>query len=210
MIDITAVLSELALQRQIFHSEADFQHALAWEIQRHLPSAAIRLEFPLVLADQQAYIDIWIRQANAVLALELKCKTRALSVIVGGEKYRLKDQSAQDIARYDFAKDIQRLEQALAEYGQGKGVGYAILLTNDSAYWKLPRNNRTVDVDFRLHVGRVLSGVLGWRGAGKGTTRGRESPIVLKHRYPIKWHDYSRLNIGGYNRFRYLAVRVVP
>lgn len=38
---------------------------------------------------------------DIVLAIELN-KTRGLSVKVGSEQYRLKDQSAQDIGRYDF------------------------------------------------------------------------------------------------------------
>lgn len=32
MFDVEAVLRDLALKRPIFHSEADFQHAVAWEV----------------------------------------------------------------------------------------------------------------------------------------------------------------------------------
>lgn len=46
MIDIEQVLKELAKKRPVFHSEADFQHALAWEIQITYPDANIRLEKP--------------------------------------------------------------------------------------------------------------------------------------------------------------------
>ena len=37
-------MDSLAAKRPIFHSEADFQHALAWEVQLAHPNAGIRLE----------------------------------------------------------------------------------------------------------------------------------------------------------------------
>lgn len=43
-VDIAAALSALAAQRLVFHSERDFQHALAWQIQLNYPEAQIRLE----------------------------------------------------------------------------------------------------------------------------------------------------------------------
>ena len=208
VIEIREVLCSLARQRRLFHSEADFQHALAWEIRQHLPNASVRLEFPLSLDNQQIYLDIWVRQSNANLLIELKYKTRALDFTVGNEKYALKSQGAQDIGRYDFVKDVHRLEAAVA--GLSKSVGYAILLTNDSAYWKRPRSSETVDADFRLHDGRTLQGNPAWQGAGEGTMRGRESAIALKRSYSLKWYDYSTLGVGGYDRFRYLSLTVVP
>ena len=41
---IRATLAKLAKKRPVFHSEADFQHALAWELQLDDPTAGIRLE----------------------------------------------------------------------------------------------------------------------------------------------------------------------
>jgi hypothetical protein len=46
-LSVSAVLTALAKQRPIFHSEADFQHAIAWEIHKHLPRASVRLERPI-------------------------------------------------------------------------------------------------------------------------------------------------------------------
>jgi hypothetical protein len=41
VLEISDVLSSLAKQRLVFHSEADFQHAFAWEIHaRSQPVAA--------------------------------------------------------------------------------------------------------------------------------------------------------------------------
>jgi hypothetical protein len=43
-IDVEAVLSALVSQRPAFHSERDFQHAVAWQIQLSYPQAHIRVE----------------------------------------------------------------------------------------------------------------------------------------------------------------------
>jgi len=161
VLEISEVLSSLAKQRPVFHSEADFQHAFAWEIHQRLPSdALVRLELPVQVRQQFLHIDVWVVYQNATLAVELKYKTRRLTVHIGNEQYRLKDQSAQDISRYDFLKDVQRLEQVVAVHPNS--IGYAVLLTNDSAYWKKPVNHSTVDADFRLYDGRVVEGVLAW------------------------------------------------
>ncbi|MDZ7337876.1 MAG: hypothetical protein ONB30_04995 [candidate division KSB1 bacterium] len=209
MIEIGKVLSGLAKQRPVFHSEADFQHAFAWEIHQGLPAALIRLELPVQVKHQFFHIDIWVAYQDTVLAFELKYKTRGLSVHVGGERYRLKDQSAQDIGRYDFVKDIQRLEQVATAYQSV--IGYAILLTNDSAYWTTPANQNTVDAGFRLHDGRVLEGVLSWgANASEGTIKDREQPLELQGKYHLQWSGYSQPSPERYGEFRSLVVNVLP
>ena len=208
MIDITKVLAKhLAIKRPIFHSEADFQHALAWEIHRQCQTCSTRLEFKPPHLDNRIYLDIWVEQEDAILAIELKYKTRRLHLKVGGETFDLLDQSAQDVGRYDFLKDIQRLEQTVS--GRNDIVGYAILLTNDSAYWSPPRNNRTVDASFRVSQGITRTGWLQWgSGAAVGTMRGREEAISIDGVYNLDWRDYSEPSQESYGKFRYLLVKV--
>lgn len=209
MIEIGEVLSALAKQRPAFHSEADFQHAFAWEVHQRLPAALIRLELPVPVKQEFFHIDIWVAYQAAGLAIELKYKTRDLSVKVGNEWYRLKDQSAQNIGRYGFVKDIQRLEQVTAAYQSV--IGYAILLTNDSAYWTTPANQNTVDADFRLHNGRVLEGVLSWgANASEGTMKNRKQQLELQGKYCLQWSDYSQPSSERYGEFRSLVVKVLP
>jgi hypothetical protein len=191
MIRIGETLATLAKKRPIFHSEAEFQHALAWEIHQELPHALLRLELPVPVKNQLFHMDIWAMTADEVLAIELKYKTRGLSVLVDGEEFFLKDQSAQDIGRYDFLKDVRRLEQVTTE--RRNTAGYAILLTNDSVYWAIPTNPHTVYTDFRIDDGRTLEGVLDWGvNAGAGTKKDREQPIVLRDKYIVKWENFSR------------------
>jgi hypothetical protein len=104
----------LAAKRPVFHSEADFQHAFAWEIHQHLPDAYVRLEYRPALLPTRAYVDVWVVDGNQTLAIELKYKTAPLSVqLDDGEKFDLMSQGAQDLGRYDFVRDLWRLEQVL-------------------------------------------------------------------------------------------------
>ena len=208
MIDLDDVMAHLAFQRPVFHSEADFQHAFAWEIHRQLPDASIRLELPHALPDRPIHLDVSIRRGDAVLAVELKYATRAFVMQAGGEDFALKNHSAQDERRHDFIKDIERVERIIA--GQTTASGFAILLTNDSLFWRQGRDG-SVDAAFQIWEGRDLHGTLGWGAmAGSGTTKGRASPRVLAGRYRLKWRDYSHPAPINGGEFRYLAVRVGP
>jgi len=121
----------------------------------------------------------------------------------------LKDQSAQDIGRYDFLKDIQRLEHVVAIHPNS--VGYAVLLTNDGAYWKKPPNHNTIDADFRLYDGRTVEGVLAWDvSASDGTKKGREQALQLRGRYQLRWSGYAYPSSESYGEFRSLVVKISP
>jgi hypothetical protein len=101
-IPIETIFGELRKKRPIFYSEADFQHALAWEIQRHQPSAFVRLEINLSLVGQKEYLDILVRDDGRLCALELKYKTGKLDAVYAQEEFHLLNHGAQDIGRYDF------------------------------------------------------------------------------------------------------------
>lgn len=208
MIEIDEVLAGLAGQRPLFHSEADFQHAFAWEIHKRLPTASVRLELPVQVNNKFLHIDVWVVDQAEIMAVELKFKTRSLSAHIDGEQYNLKNQSAQDVGRYDFIKDIQRLEGVATTHN--RFTGFAILLTNDSAYWMERENHETVDAAFRIHDGQILEGVLDWGvNASEGTKKNREQPLVLQNRYRLHWMDYSRPSPESYGAFRSLSVKVV-
>jgi hypothetical protein len=207
MIDMNEMMSMLSRSRPVFHSEADFQHAFAWEIQKQYLNCSIRLELKPPYLKERIYLDIWCVHEDAIIAIELKYKTRGLIVNVNEETFGLLDQSAQDVGRYDFIKDIQRLEQIV--FDRSNIMGYAIFLTNDSAYWTLPRSNQTVDASFRIHDDRILTGELSWApGASEGTMRGREDRLHVKGTYNLNWKDYSEISQKSYGRFRYLLVKV--
>ena len=200
-------LEALSIQRPLFHSEADFQHALAWIVHQNAPDSLVRLERPYRLDGRNVYLDLFLRESSGRrLAIELKYKTREEIAIYKEEEFRLKNQGAQDLARYDFLWDVSRLER-LVDLGE-VDAGCAIFLTNDPTYWTESKRVESIDAQFRLHEGRDLAGSLAWQGKYKqGTVKNRESPIVLRSTYSTAWSNYSTTEQG---KFRFLAWTVVP
>ncbi len=209
MLDIEKILKHLVKKRPVFHAEADFQHALAWEIQTHYPSAKIRLEIHPNRVGKREYLDILVVNRNKIYAIELKYKTRNINMTHDGEKFYLLNQGAKDTGRYDFIKDIVRLKGFVS--CTKNAVGYAILLTNDYHYWQSAIHSDTVDANFRIGEDRKkLTGQLKWsKKTSAGTIKGRENLLDLgKYSYPINWQNYSNFPTKGPNQFRYLLIKV--
>ena len=110
-LDVDEIMSHLSERRPIFHSEADFQHELAWQL--HDKGYAVRLEYPYSYKEpdgsspeketsgyRQA-LDIWLSKEN--IAIELKYPTRGLKCKdLEGESFELRDHGGQPLRRYDF------------------------------------------------------------------------------------------------------------
>ena len=205
MIDVDRLMTGLAEIRPIFHNEADFQHALAWQIHQELPDCQVRLEYPFEHKGRQGYLDILLLDSG--VAIELKYPTQKLVLSHGDEQFYLKDHSARDFGRYDFLKDVQRVEQLVAR-GTAK-AGFAVFLTNDLGYLEYPSRSGTNDAAFRIHEGREITGKLDWsEKTNRKKTQGREEPVTLNGSYTLHWRDYSDLQRDGYTKFRYLAVAI--
>jgi len=201
-MNLQAILGQLRSERPVFANEADFQHALAWQIQLAYPDAKIRFE--VKPPETRVYLDLVVTYQGQRTAIELKYLKRKLDVEVGGEFFSLSEDSAQDQRRYDFLKDVQRLEQVVSE--GFADVGIAICLTNDYVYWNPPAQAReTIFEAFRLTEGRKLTGELAWgAGASTGSIGGRTEPIRLLGEYTVRWRPYSNLPAGRNGEFRYL------
>ncbi len=206
-LDLPAALAALAEQRPVFHSEADFQHALAWVIRERHPGIEVRLEYPVILDDQLAHIDIWLRDADGDKPVELKYWTREVHLAVGNEEYPLRQQGAQPLNRYDLWKDVARIERLINQ--NRTAAGSVVALTNDRGYWNEGRP-RTIDATFRLHEGSEVRGSVALsQRASAGTRKGRESAIALQGRYFTHWRDYSAPSPGvAGGEFRYLLLDV--
>jgi len=207
-IDLMNTIEILKTKRPVFFSEADFQFALAWELQKAIADAEIRMEFCPAEIDHSMHIDILAKCYNNWFPIELKYMTFECKAFSNDEKYLLKSHGAQDIRRYDFLKDIMRIEKLLkadARYS----TGFAILLTNDPAYWIIQKKKNTCDSAFRIHEGLILCGELKWSdNTGKGTNVGREKPVILQGKYEMCWKDYSRISDIKGGQFRYLLVEI--
>ena len=72
MIDLHGTMVRLAKVRPVFHSEADFQHALAWQLREEYPHLSIRLEYRRPQLTLRGYIDVWASTTDEPAAIELK------------------------------------------------------------------------------------------------------------------------------------------
>lgn len=204
--NLVHILESLASDRPVFHSEADFQFALSGKIQHFMPGAQVRLEYRPFEAER-VYLDIWVSSPSGNMALELKYVTRKLTVRVQEEPFDLLDQSAQDSRRYDFLKDVMRLEHIVEARPRTKG--YAVFLTNDPSFWTPYDRTDTTDAAFRIHQGRFATGTLAWSAhASAGTIKGREAPLALRQEYMMQWRDYASPSLDAHGQFRFLLLEV--
>jgi hypothetical protein len=174
-VDLEATLAELARLRPVFHSEADFQLALAWQIQRRDARMLVRLETrPL----PGVHLDLALERPDRsrYTAVELKYLTRAWAGEIAGERYELKNHGAQDIRAYDVVKDLVRVEKFVAARDDADGV--VIVLANDPSYWRPPRHGDASNAAaFRIGQGNILSGSRTWGPrTGAGTMKVARSP----------------------------------
>jgi hypothetical protein len=211
--DLDATLMELAVQRPVFQNEMDFQFSFAWQIKMKFPNWDIRFEKNLTdEEDEKRKMDLWIKGENTY-AIELKYPTQELFHEVNNEIFKLRNKSAVDYARYDFLKDIKRMEEAVSNNTNVKG--YAILITNDMAIEIPATKDDVADFQFRIHEGRVINNEeLDWIRKEGGQSYGeRENPIKLKGTYRFNWKDYSELKMKNNlpvtnGKFRYLLVEI--
>ncbi len=232
------VMSRLRHEHPVFHSEADFKEQLHSQLSTEGLDAHIEHPFNPHKIDKSSVrrkpsgarnaLDIWLPDKG--VAIELKYPKKALKGTWKNEKFALSEGGAADQARYDFLKDIERLENLNLP---GYRVGFAVLLTNESLLWrKRPSRNETFDEQFRIHDEERVSpikGCLQWQSKivngqeikpSEGTMSGdRDKPICLRDSYWPKWCDYcvdiSKVegveNVGGTaTKFRYLAFKVKP
>ncbi len=205
-VPLDAVLARLAALRPVFHSEADFQQAFAWEVRMHDPTVRVRLETRPAPAMR---LDLLLtgHDGQQRSAIELKYLTRRWTGELAGERFELKDQGAQDVRAYDVVKDIARVEEFVASMPGSNGA--VVCVGNDPSYWNAPTHGRATNAAaFRIHEGTVLRGTRAWGPlTGAGTSRGREESLALSGTYRLAWSDYSTLP-GPRGVFRTLVVEV--
>lgn len=115
-------------------------------LEYHLPKG-VNSKFDEGYADWETEcpsIDIVLEIGDRFIAIELKNKLKSFSTNLSrlGESANvqiLKNQSAQNIGRYQFWKDVKRLELLKQSYKNVLG-GVALFLTNDNNYQKTTSN----------------------------------------------------------------------
>ena len=194
---LTNIMTDFINCSDCFCSEADFQFNLAWRIKEEIPDANVILEYPIREKNKNKYIDIYVSHNNKEHFIELKYKTKSEEIERYGNKFILANQSAQDVGRYSFCKDIERLESMKNK----NSTNYAIFLTNDTAYCIDNDNMKSLDTLFRIHQGKTLNGILNWNTDKKEHWTADYPPINIKGAYKCDWK--------GSNSKKYLILEVI-
>ncbi len=187
-----------------FHSEADLQHELAIFLRDKL-NAKIRLEKPMGKDQHKGNIDLFIDYDAKKIGIELKYKTQILSRKTQEECFNLKQHSAHPLGRYDFYKDISRLENWINK--KEINHGFAIFLTNDGNYLK--HHN-----EFNLGSAKIEKNNYDWlnyKKSSHGTNR--KDGIIFGYNYSIQWQKCNNLNeelknTKGNNVFQFLILEI--
>ena len=207
--DIPEILKALARKRPVFHSETDFQHALAWQIHEMHPNLHPRLEYPFERPTRKACDIVLFRGGKMVMAIELKYPCRNLNYENKGEVFALKSAPA-DSGRHGTLKDIERMEEFIEEIQESENrtlQAAVIALTNDPDLWNGSKASNGTGVEFDIREGKVVSRTLKWAPRTSIKTKRAYPKIRLFGRYIMKWQNYSRVDESN-GVFRYLHLPV--
>ena len=195
-IDIEAFLES---REEKFFNERDLQMHLALYLERSNKYDKVEVEYyvpksellPEYMWDSEMKIDIVVRKDGKFVPIELKYKTKAIDGDQDIERFGeqicnvniIKNQAAQNISKYDFWKDVRRIEILKSKFRNIEG-GICLFLTNDQSYQKEPNNSakcKSFSMSQGLHH-RDKS----WQGKQEKEIASRPNFKVEKE-YAIKW-----------------------
>lgn len=206
MID---VMAHLAKQRAIFHDEYHFRAWLARSIQQKLADSELpELEFTGFYSEKGNKLDMQFSYGGKQVAVETKFKKGPLAKgrpfpYESDWYFAPKSGTPDDISRYEFLRDIMRLEsKALSD---DNTIGCCLLLTNSQGMWKPAIKNDANDIQFRIDHG-IKHDTLEWlRKPPRNTLK---DPIQLLGKYSMVWRFFSRIPHIKNAEFWYLLVIV--
>jgi len=189
---------------ELLFNERDFQVRLSMYLFQRGYYDDVDLEYHLPIGYKKAFdkdyaiwetekpsIDIVVRKGDEYVPIELKYKLKAISGSISrfGEKTKkdvpiVTNQSAQNLGRYAFWKDVKRIELVKKHYSNVK-TGLAVFLTNDDSYTKAKED--TNYYAFRMVNGDKIGGLLQWKEGKKDDDKHYPS-FTLEHYYSIKWN----------------------
>lgn len=193
----------LRTNTKLFYNERDFQVNLAFFLRTLAYYDNVFLEYSLPANTTPKFndirIDIVLLKENLYFPIELKYKTKKIlgnlnrfEEILNNVEI-LKNQAAQNIGRYSFWKDVERLE-AVKKRFINIDTGFCIFLTNDAYYKKSPQGASGA---FTMKTGTELTGNVNWKTPV--TIADYYPEIVFEGKYKIeKWDDIKNEGIDFY------------
>lgn len=150
----TDVKQFLDTNTELLFNERDFQMHLATFLRQTCHYDDVDVEYYVPLSELENYIwnnelriDVLVRKGDEYLPIELKYKTKSVKKRIPrfGEQVPsdvevMKNQGAQDLGKYDFWKDVRRIEIVRKRFKTIKN-GLAVFVTNDPSYLQRGRDN---------------------------------------------------------------------
>lgn len=213
---LSNLLAQMAVDRPVFHSEADFQHELALRIS-HV-GYRVRLEVPMNIQINEtavrAQLDLLVIGAQTQrTAIELKYVTAEKSVVYDGEIFSLSNNWGTNLSRFDGWADFQRVGAFVAAGHADNGL--TVFLTNKKDAWSVDASlTANLGQQFSMHESRIVEAntVMNWVGnATSGSVSSKRlppySPVNVHQQAECLWRNYS--NFPGPNgNFRYLLLEL--
>lgn len=214
----TDVVQFLSGESVLFSNESDLQLRLSCylkhsghydrvEVEYYVPYQELqRLNASLTTAnfpwDSDLYIDIVVEKDGQFVPIELKYPTKDIwgaftrfGVAVTAKVPMLKNQGAQDIVRYNYWKDVRRIEALRQAYAETIVGGLAVLVTNDSSYQNNPTNPNVGYANFSIKNGRTVTQPqnrnMSWQN---GVSVAKKHPsFQIDGSYSIHWQPMSKM-----------------
>lgn len=179
--------------QQVIRCEDQLKLALAWELKKEYEDKAnIYLEYAAKnnTNGRRLYYDIVIEVGNEYIPIELKFKTK----FVKGHEYT--NQAAQNLGRYDFWTDVERIQNFNENTGKEFTKGYAILVTNDAVYSTYDGEGFYYRNFSTKHKREIQAGTsLVWTEDynPEAVGKNRNKAIKIKNNYLLNWEDLKCL-----------------
>lgn len=214
----TDVEQFLSGESVLFSNESDLQLRLSCylkhlghydrvEVEYYVPYQELKLlnsslnhtNFPW---DSDLYIDIVVEKDGQFVPVELKYPTKDIwgaftrfGVAVTAKVPMLKNQGAQDIVRYNYWKDVRRIEALRQAYAETIVGGLAVMVTNDSSYRTSPTSNSFGYSRFSIKDGRVVTQPqdrnMAWQNNVK--VAATHPNFEIDNSYEIRWRQILRI-----------------
>lgn len=180
------------------------------EVEYYVPLKALGKSY---VWKNEMKVDIVVEKDGEFIPIELKYKTKAIGKKKTTKKKNtkqdikrfgeilknvvvVKDQSAQNLAKYDFWKDVRRIELLEKRFKAVTG-GLAIFLTNDPSYQREPKENA-------MSYTHSIEG--GEHGPIRNALSDERIQFRLRQNYTIEWSD--DLDKNNPNQFEYILLQV--
>lgn len=214
----TDVVQFLSGESVLFSNESDLQLRLSCylkhsghydrvEVEYYVPFQELQQQNPSLTTTNfpwasDLYIDIVVEKDGQFVPIELKYPTKDIwgaftrfGVAVTAKVPMLKNQGAQDIVRYNYWKDVRRIEALRQAYDETVVGGLAVMVTNDPSYQNNPTNPNVGYANFSIKNGRTVTQPqnrnMSWQN---GVSVAKNHPdFQIDGSYSIHWQPMSKM-----------------